>query len=97
MALRFKLDENLPSAVKHLLSKLGHDALTALDQELGGRTDDEVANVCNAEDRILITFDLDFSDIRQYPPNSHPGIWILRPVTQSIDNTSQLTSRAATH
>jgi hypothetical protein len=30
---------------------------------------------------------LDFSDIGQYPPAGHRGIWVLRPETQSIENT----------
>ena len=85
MALRFKLDENLPIAVKAALVIQGHDALTALDQSLGGEEDRKIAAICAEEDRILVTLDLDFSDIREYPPGSNPGIWILRPVTQSID------------
>ena len=43
---------------------------------------------------MLITFDLDFSDIRLYPPASHSGVWVLRPHTQSIDNTLVLLKRA---
>ena len=43
---------------------------------------------------MLITFDLDFSDIRLYPPASHSGVWVLRPHTQSIDNTLVLLTGA---
>ncbi len=39
---------------------------------------------------MLVTFDLDFSDIGVYPPGAHSGIWVLRPHTQSIDNTLAL-------
>ena len=31
-----------------------------------------------AEDRVLLTFDLDFADIRRYPPGSHAGIVVFR-------------------
>lgn len=31
--------------------------------------------------------DLDFADIRPYPPSTHAGVWVLRPPTQSIENT----------
>ena len=65
MALRFKLDENLPIAVKAALVIQGHDALTALDQSLGGEEDRKIAAICAEEDRILVTLDLDFSDIRE--------------------------------
>lgn len=83
MALRFKLDENLPRAIKNLLLELGYDALTVLDQQLGGQPDEEVLSICVSENRILVTFDLDFSDIRQYSPDRYWGVWVLRPATQT--------------
>ena len=90
MVHRFKLDENLPTAIKAALVDQGHDALTVLDQSLGGNEDYKIAAVCSEENRILIKIDVDFSDIRQYPPGSNPGIWILRPVSQSIGNSVAL-------
>lgn len=86
MPFRFKVDANLPIAIKTVLVEGGHDALTVVDQKLGGQENPTVFSVCKTEDRILVTLDLDFSDIRMYEPGSHPGIWILRPTTQSIDN-----------
>lgn len=90
MATRFKLDENLPRDAEALLRDAGHDVQTVLDEGLGGSADPKVLNACRAESRILVTFDLDFSDIRRYPPASHGGIWILRPHMQSIYNTLAL-------
>jgi len=90
MAVRFKLDENLPKDAEALLRNVGHDVETVLDERLGGNPDAKVFNACQTENRVLITFDLDFSDIRLYPPSSHCGIWILRPHTQSVDNTLAL-------
>ena len=90
MRARFKLDENLSREADALLRKAGHDVHTVLDEHLGGNSDRRVFDASRAEDRILVTFDLDFSDIRLYPPASHKGIWVLRPHTQSIDNTLAL-------
>ncbi len=87
MPARFKLDENLPREAEALLRKAGHDVQTVLDERLGGNPDPRIFDASRAEDRTLVTFDLDFSDIRLYPPASHKGIWVLRPQTQSIDNT----------
>lgn len=90
MPARFKLDENLPRDAGVLLRKAGHDVDNVLDEQLGGKPDSRVFDASQAEDRILVSFDLDFSDIRVYPPASHKGIWVLRPHTQSIDNTLAL-------
>jgi hypothetical protein len=35
-----------------------------------------------AESRILLTLDLDFANIRAYPPEQHSGIVVLRLKTQ---------------
>ena len=90
MAVRFKLDENIPKDAGALLRGGGHDVETVLDERLGGNPDAKVFATCQRENRVLITFDLDFSDIRLYPPSSHNGIWILRPHTQSVANTLAL-------
>jgi predicted nuclease of predicted toxin-antitoxin system len=90
MPARFKLDENLPRDAETLLRKAGHDVQTVLDENLGGNPDPGIFDASQAENRILVTFDLDFSDIRIYPPAGHKGIWILRPHAQSVTNTLAL-------
>jgi predicted nuclease of predicted toxin-antitoxin system len=87
MAARFKVDENLPREARALLREAGHDAQTVHDERLVGHPDAGILDVCLNEDRVLITLDLDFADIRQYPPSAHRGIWVLRPATQSIEKT----------
>ena len=82
--MNFKLDENLPELVREALSELGHDAHTVAEEGLSGAQDETVLQACVAEDRILITLDLDFSDIRAYPPGSYPGVWVLRPPKQTF-------------
>jgi predicted nuclease of predicted toxin-antitoxin system len=82
--LKFKLDENLPDLVRQSLTALGLDAHTVAEEQLSGANDGKVLQACVAEDRILITLDLDFSDIRTYPPGSYPGIWVLRPSKQTF-------------
>ncbi|MGH8531757.1 MAG: DUF5615 family PIN-like protein [Gammaproteobacteria bacterium] len=47
----------------------GYDAMTVLDQKLGGHADPRIASVCRTEDRALITL-----DIRAYPPNQYPEV-----------------------
>jgi predicted nuclease of predicted toxin-antitoxin system len=75
---RFKTDENLPLEVADLLRAHGYDALTINDQRMSGASDPNIAEVCQQEGRTLITLDLDFADIRCYPPASHSGMIVLR-------------------
>lgn len=81
--MQFKIDENLPVEAANLLKQAGHDALTIHDQHMAGHPDSQVAFVCQAEQRVLLTLDLDFSDIRTYPPAEYFGIIVLRPRTQA--------------
>jgi predicted nuclease of predicted toxin-antitoxin system len=84
MSFRFKLDENLPRDAEALFLDAGFDAHDVLAENLGGAADPLELEACRAEDRILVTLDLDFADIRAYPPSEHPGIWVLRPPTQGV-------------
>jgi len=81
--MRFKVDENLPVEITQLLQHGGHDATTVYEQHLQGINDPELIKRCDGENRILITGDTDFSDIRRYPPQAHEGIMVLRLSSQS--------------
>jgi len=54
---------------------------------LQGSSDDELFLICKKENRILVTFDLDFSDVRTYSPGAHPGVIVIRLADQSVDAT----------
>ena len=90
MTVRFKLDENLPRDAEEILRRAGHDIETVLGERLGGSTDERIFDVCRAARRILVTLDLDLADIRLYPSERLAGIWVLRPIRQSITNTLDL-------
>jgi len=76
--MKIKLDENLPAALTQLLRAAGHDPMTVADEALGGSKDPKVLQVATSEGRTLLTFDLDFADIRRYPVGSHVGIVVFR-------------------
>ena len=78
METRFKTDENLPLAAVELLRSTGFDAMSVFDESLVGARDEDIARVCQEERRALITLDLDFADIRTYPPHEYNGIIVLR-------------------
>ena len=52
--------------------------------------DPEVGRRCQAEDRVLFTLDMDFGDIRAYPPGEYVGIVVFRPVKPSRDSVLAL-------
>ncbi len=81
--MKIKLDENLPETLQDVLKGLGHDADTVPSEGLGGSPDDAVWGAATRENRLLVTQDLDFSDIRKFAPGSHPGIVLVRLRTPS--------------
>ena len=76
--MKFKLDENMPADLAAMLQKEGHDVADVAGEGLAGEDDLPVLRAAAKEDRILVTFDLDFADIRQYPPGTHAGIIVFR-------------------
>jgi predicted nuclease of predicted toxin-antitoxin system len=52
-----------------------------------------IADVARHEGRGLLTLDLDFSNIRAYPPAEYAGIVVLRPHTQDKNAVRDLLRR----
>jgi predicted nuclease of predicted toxin-antitoxin system len=91
--VRFKLDENLPYELTVLFLRARHDASTVLEQGLGGSRDSDLIAVCTREDRTMVTFDKDFTDIRTYPPAKHAGIVVFRLESQARDHVLEVAGR----
>ncbi len=80
--MKFKIDENLPVEFAELLREAHYDAFTVVEQKLEGQPDENIAAICSHEERILITLDTDFTDIRVYPPCKYPGFIVFRVYKQ---------------
>jgi predicted nuclease of predicted toxin-antitoxin system len=76
--MKLEVDENLPVEIALSLREAGHDALTVLDQGLGGYADGHVADVCKRERRALVTLDTDFANVQAFPPAEYSGLLVLR-------------------
>jgi len=76
--VKLKLDENIPQSAAARLAALGYDVDTVLDEQLGGRSDEDVWAAAQAEGRLLVTHDLDFADTRKFEPGQHAGVLIVR-------------------
>jgi predicted nuclease of predicted toxin-antitoxin system len=88
--MKLKPDESLTHRLQQPLQELGHDVSTAAEEELLGKSDAEVAAAAAHERRILLSLDLGFADIRDYPPGSHPGIVVFRPVSRGFHTVIRL-------
>jgi predicted nuclease of predicted toxin-antitoxin system len=80
--MRLKVDENLPREACDLLSRAGHDAISVGQQGLGGADDPQLFQLCQDEQRALITLDVDFANVRAYDPKSSSGVIVLRLARQ---------------
>jgi predicted nuclease of predicted toxin-antitoxin system len=76
--LKIKLDENLGPSIARIFHDADHDVCLVRDQGLSGKDDSVLIEVCRAEGRCLVTLDLDFAQILNFPPQRYPGIAILR-------------------
>lgn len=79
--MKLKLDENLSRYLKLSLNAYQHEVMTAADEGLLAQPDPAIAAVAKSEGRMLFTLDVEFGDLRKYPPGSHPGIVLFRPRT----------------
>jgi predicted nuclease of predicted toxin-antitoxin system len=103
--VKLKLDEDLSRHLKPRLETLRHDVMTAGEEGLLSQPDSAIAAAASREGRMILTLDLDFADLRKYPPGTHPGIILFRPdsfgplaVNQFIENfiaTSDLEALAS--
>ena len=72
--MKLKIDENLPAECAEILRDGGFEADTVADERLTGAEDSAIAVRSRAEGRVPITLDLDFANIRAYPPAEYAGI-----------------------
>lgn len=77
--IKIKLDENISRHLKPHLQQEGYDVFTAAGEGLLGKSDVEVGAAAKSEGLILFTLDLEFADLRKFPPGTHPGIILFRP------------------
>jgi len=76
--VKFKLDENFGTRTREIFRAAGHNAQTVRDEGLQGCSDQYLYEVCCAEKRCLVTLDLDFADVRRFPPTEANGIVVIR-------------------
>jgi predicted nuclease of predicted toxin-antitoxin system len=91
----FKIDENLPEEVAHVLIRAGFDTATVREQRLAGSPDPDIAAICSRERRTLVTQDHDFARDLVLRSLSHAGLILLRPHSADRSSLIRLTKAFA--
>ena len=90
----FLLDSNMPRSALRALTGAGHQAWHVRDIGLGDAPDERIDRHALTQGWVLVTRDLDFCDIRNYPPEHSPGRLVLRvDDTSTADEIPQLLKR----
>lgn len=59
--MKLLADENIPEQSIEILRKNGFDIIS-VSQRFSGCTDEEIIKIANTENRVIVSFDLDFGD-----------------------------------
>lgn len=76
--MRFKLDENFGTRTQKLFMDAGHQVETVVGEGLQGCSDQCLLEACRAEKLCLVTFDIDFADVKRFPPATGYGLVVIR-------------------
>jgi predicted nuclease of predicted toxin-antitoxin system len=76
--MRFLLDMNISPVLADALRTDGHDVVHSRELGLGRLPDRDIFGRARVDDRIVVTFDLDFGDIAGTARQGGPGLLLLR-------------------
>lgn len=88
--MRIMLDEHLPFGAIAILENAGYDVRTVRAAQLGGHKDDMVFAAAINEERLFITLDDGFADVRKYPPGFHHGVLVLHPPEPNVTAIAEM-------
>lgn len=76
--MRILVDMPISPRTAEFLSGLGHEVVHALDLGMARAADEEIVERAKAEDRSILTRDLDYGAILAATGETEPGVIILR-------------------
>lgn len=85
MSIKLILDQNLRAETLPFLRGMGLDVTSTRELGMETTSDEEIGAWAADNDRIVMTFDSDFGDIRAFPPGSNPGVIRLRIEPQTTE------------
>jgi predicted nuclease of predicted toxin-antitoxin system len=93
--MRFNFDENADPRWRIPLEEAGHHVSTVAEEHLQGAKDPVIARTCRDLGLCLVTADVGFAQILEYPPRDYPGIIVLRHPRPTLAGMSQLVRQVA--
>ena len=83
------LDHNIPRKYTRLLQEWGYES-SFLDEHTAADADDaDVIALAQKLDAVLLTADLDFANILDYPPADYAGIIVLGGLVDQADDDDE--------
>jgi predicted nuclease of predicted toxin-antitoxin system len=79
------LDHCVPRKYLRLLQSWGYEATLLTEHVAPDTTDVDVIMLAQTLDAVLLTVDLDFANILNYPPDAYAGIVVMRYEASSED------------
>lgn len=90
---KFLLDANVsPETAEFLRTQLQLDAV-ALPREQLRLKDPQVVALAREQERVIITFDLDFGELYHFRERGHLGVIILRLADQTVESVNLALAR----
>lgn len=72
--IKFLIDEDMPRSTKGVLEAAGYEALDVRDCGLRGKNDKEIFDFAQQSYATILTGDIGFGNIYQFPLGTHYGI-----------------------
>lgn len=76
--MKILVDEDLPIAAAELLRSNGYEATHVQELGLKGSTDRKLFDIAQEQHALILSADLDFANLLQFPLGNHHGIIVLR-------------------
>lgn len=97
--IKFVIDEDLPKSTTKLLREMGFKVLDVRECSLRGKSDKEIFNFAQKESAVLLTGDLGFGNILNFPSGTHSGIAIVHFPNEisSIEMNNQIEKGVQKH
>ncbi len=88
---KFLLDANLsPETSEYLVKTFDLDVIDLISEDKATLKDNEVVKLAKRNNRVIITFDLDFGEIYHFKEKGKLGVIVLRLENQTVESVNKV-------